>query len=61
MKNNIPQMKIKLDGINAKLDTADEISQLEHTIICTIQNSLQGGKKGLIKWTEHMWVWGSIK
>lgn len=45
----MPQMIIKLDGINARLDTAYEVSQLEHTVRGTIQNSSQGGKKGLTK------------
>lgn len=38
-------MKIKLDGVITRLDTAEEISQLEHKVICNIQYALQENKK----------------
>lgn len=39
----MPQLIIKLDGINARLDTADEVSQIEHTVRGTIQKFIMGG------------------
>ena len=38
-------MKLKLDGVITRLDTAEEISQLEDTVICNIQFALQENKK----------------